>query len=182
MDYKMTIAGLERHLPLCKVTDDLYIAGFIMFNDVEITKACAKALLAKAPDFDVMITAESKGIPLAYEMSRQSGKPYIVARKGVKLYMRDAIMVHVKSITTSGVQTLCLGRDEKELMEGKRILIVDDVISTGESLNALEQLVDAVGGKIVGKFAVLAEGEAAERKDIKFLEYLPLFTPDGKPK
>ena len=182
MDYKMTIAGLERHLPLCKVTDDLYIAGFIMFNDVEITKACATELLAQAPDFDVMITAESKGIPLAYEMSRQSGKPYIVARKGVKLYMRDAIMVHVKSITTSGVQTLCLGKDEKDLMEGKRILIVDDVISTGESLNALEQLVDAVGGKIVGKFAVLAEGEAAERKDIKFLEYLPLFTPDGKPK
>jgi adenine phosphoribosyltransferase len=130
-----------------------------MFNDVEITEACAKALLAKAPDFDVMITAESKGIPLAYEMSRQSGKPYIVARKGVKLYMRDAIMVHVKSITTSGVQTLCLGRDEKELMEGKRILIVDDVISTGESLNALEQLVNEVGGNIVGKFAVLAEGD-----------------------
>lgn len=181
MDYKMTIAGLERHLPLCKVTDDLYIAGFIMFNDVEITVACAKALLEQAPDFDVLITAESKGIPLAYEMARQSGKPYIVARKGVKLYMRDAIMVHVKSITTAGVQTLCLGRDEKEQMEGKRVLIVDDVISTGESLNALEKLVEATDGKIVGKFAVLAEGEAADRNDITYLEYLPLFTPDGEP-
>ena len=181
MDYKMTIAGLERHLPLCKVTDDLYIAGFIMFNDVEITEACARELLAQAPDFDVLITAESKGIPLAYEMARQSGKPYIVARKGVKLYMTDAVMVHVKSITTSGVQTLCLGKDEREQMKDKKILIVDDVISTGESLNALEKLVEAVGGKIVGKFTVLAEGEAADRDDITYLEYLPLFTPDGEP-
>ena len=114
-------------------------------------------------------------------MSRQSGKPYIVARKGVKLYMVDAVMVHVKSITTSGVQTLCLGRDEREIMKGKRILIVDDVISTGESLNALEKLVETVGGNIVGKFTVLAEGEAADGDDITYLEYLPLFTPDGEP-
>ena len=181
MDYKMTIAGLERHLPLCKVTDDLYIAGFIMFNDVEITEACARELLALAPDFDVLITAESKGIPLAYEMSRQSGKPYIVARKGVKLYMTDAVSVHVKSITTAGVQTLCLGKDERDIMKDRKILIVDDVISTGESLNALEKLVEAVGGNIVGKFTVLAEGEAADREDITYLEYLPLFTPEGEP-
>lgn len=181
MDYKMTIAGLERHLPLCKVTDDLYIAGFIMFNDVEITKAVAAELLAKAPEFDVLITAESKGIPLCYEMARQSGKPYIVARKGAKLYMQDIAKVEVRSITTDHIQTLCLGKDERDVMEGKKILIVDDVISTGDSIKALEQLVETVGGNIVGKFTVLAEGEAADRDDIVYLEYLPLFNPDGTP-
>jgi adenine phosphoribosyltransferase len=181
MDYKMTIAGLERHLPLCKVTDDLYIAGFIMFNDVEVTVACAEALLKQAPEFDVLITAESKGIPLCYEMSRQCGKPYIVARKGPKLYMQDVVTVHVNSITTISMQTLCLGKAEREVMEGKRVLLVDDVISTGDSIAALEKLVNTVGGKIVGKFTVLAEGEAADRKDITYLEYLPLFNPDGTP-
>ncbi len=181
MEYKMTIAGLERHLPLCKVTDDLYIAGFIMFNDVEITEASAKALLEQAPEFDVLITAESKGIPLCYEMARQSGKPYIVARKGAKLYMQDVVKVQVNSITTDHVQTLCLGKDEREAMEGKRVLIVDDVISTGESIAALEQLVETVGGNIVGKFTVLAEGEAADRTDINYLEVLPLFNADGTP-
>ena len=174
MDYKMTIAGLERHLPLCKVTDDLYIAGFIMFNDVEITEAAARELLKQAPEFDVLITAESKGIPLCYEMARQSGKPYIVARKGAKLYMQDVVKVQVNSITTDHMQTLCLGRDEREQIEGKRTL-------TGESLAALEALVDTVGGNIVGKFTVLAEGEAADRTDITFLEYLPLFNSDGTP-
>ena len=181
MDYKMTIAGLERHLPLCKVTDELYIAGFIMFNDVEITEAAARELLAKAPEFDVLITAESKGIPLCYEMARQSGKPYIVARKGAKLYMQDVAKVEVRSITTDHIQTLCLGKDERDVMEGKKILIVDDVISTGDSIKALEQLVETVGGNIVGKFTVLAEGEAAGRDDIVYLEYLPLFNPDGTP-
>ncbi len=181
MDYKMTIAGLERHLPLCKITDDLFIAGFIMFNDVEITEACAAELLKLAPEFDVLLTAETKGIPLTYEMARQSGKPYIVARKGAKLYMQDVVMVQVKSITTSHVQMLCLGDDERQVLSGKRILIVDDVISTGESVAALEQLVDTVGGELVGKFAVLAEGEAADRKDITYLEYLPLFNGEGVP-
>ena len=181
MDYKMTIAGLERHLPLCKITDDLYIAGFIMFNDVEITEATAAELLKLAPDFDVLLTAETKGIPLTYEMARQSGKPYIVARKGAKLYMQDVVTVHVKSITTSHVQMLCLGKDECDKLRGQRILIVDDVISTGESVAALEQLVETVDGKTVGKFAVLAEGEAADREDITYLEYLPLFDADGTP-
>ena len=181
MEYKMTIAGIERHLPLCKVTDDLYIAGFIMFDDVEITVACAEELLKQAPEFDVLVTAESKGIPLTYEMARQSGKPYIVARKGAKLYMQDIVKVQVNSITTDHVQTLCLGKSERDQMKGKKILIVDDVISTGESLAALESLVDAVGGEIAGKFTVLAEGEAADRTDITFLEYLPLFNAEGEP-
>ena len=181
MDYRMKIAGLERRLPLSKVTDDLYIAGFIMFNDVDVTVAAARELLEKAPEFDVLITAESKGIPLCYEMARQSGKPYIVARKGEKVYMNDVVKVQVNSITTKGEQILCLGRDEREVLDGKRVLLADDVISTGESIAALERLVEAVGGNIVGKFAVLAEGEAADRKDITYLEYLPLFNPDGTP-
>lgn len=182
MEYKMTIAGLERSLPLCKVTDDLYIAGFIMFNDVEITTACAKALLAQAPEFDVIVTAESKGIPLAFEMARQAGNcPYIVARKGAKLYMQDIVSVSVNSITTDHIQTLCVGKDERDVIEGKKVLIVDDVISTGESLAAIERLVEAVGGDIVAKMTVLAEGEAADRDDIVYLEYLPLFNADGTP-
>ena len=152
-----------------------------MFNDVEITEATARELLKLAPDFDVLLTAETKGIPLTYEMARQSGKPYIVARKGAKLYMRDIVTVHVKSITTSHVQMLCLGKDECDELRGKKILIVDDVISTGESVAALEQLVESVDGQLVGKFAVLAEGEAADRDDITFLEYLPLFNSDGTP-
>jgi adenine phosphoribosyltransferase len=181
MDYKMTIAGLERHLPLCKVSDDLYIAGFIMFNDVEITEASARELLKKAPEFDVLVTAETKGIPLCYEMARQSGKPYIVARKGPKLYMRDVVKVPVNSITTDHPQILCLGRDERAVLEGKRILVVDDVISTGDSIAAIETLLDSLGGNIVGKMTVLAEGAAADRDDIIFLEYLPVFTPEGEP-
>jgi len=179
MDYVMNIAGLERSLHLCKVNDDLYIAGFIMFNDVELTVAVAEELLKKAPEFDVILTAESKGIPLAYEMARQSGKPYIVARKGGKLYMQDIVTITVNSITTDHLQVLCLGKDERDVMFGKRILIVDDVISTGDSLETLEKLTDEVGGDIVGKMTVLAEGEAADRDDIIFLEALPLFNSDG---
>ena len=180
MDYKMTIAGLERHLPLCKVTDDLYIAGFIMFNDVEVTEAAARDLLKQAPEFDVLITAESKGIPLCYEMARQSGaEKYFIARKGPKAYMPDPLHVADQSITTAGQQELYLGRDDADLIAGKRILLVDDVISTGGSLHAMEALVQMAGGQVVGRLAVLAEGGAADRKDIGFLEKLPLFNADG---
>ena len=180
MFYEMNIAGLKRQLPLCKVTDDLYIGAFIMFSDVESTKACAEELLKKAPEFDIMITAESKGIPLAYEMARQAGvNDYIVARKGPKLYMQNIITTTVDSITTDHIQTLCIGQKEADMMRGKRVLIVDDVISTGESLKSIETLVNQVGGNIVGKMAVLSEGEAAERDDILFLEKLPVFNPDG---
>ena len=140
MTYEIDIAGLKRQLPLCKVTDDLYIGAFVMFGDVELTVHCARELLARAPEYDYIIAPEAKAIPLAYEMARQSGKPYIVARKGAKLYMRDIVTVHVKSITTSHVQMLCLGKDECDELRGKKILIVDDVISTGDSIKALEQL------------------------------------------
>lgn len=176
--YEMKIAGLQRQLRLCPVNDKLDIAAFIMFSDVEVTVESAKALLAKAPAFDVLLTAESKGIPLAYEMARQSGKSYVVARKSVKLYMQDVISVEVKSITTAASQTLYLDGEKASLLKGSRVLIVDDVISTGESLRALEYLVQKAGGEIAGRAAVLAEGDAAERDDLIYLEPLPLFFKD----
>ena len=183
MFYEMTIAGCKRQLPLCKITDDLYIGAFIMFGDVEITKACARDLLKAAPEFDIIITAESKGIPLAYEMARQAGmNDYIVARKGPKLYMKNVVSTEVDSITTDHLQTLCLGQDEIDKIKGKRVLIVDDVISTGESLKSLELLVNQVDGNIVGRMTVLAEGDAANRDDIIFLEPLPLFDAEGNAK
>lgn len=179
MYYEMEIEGLKRQLPLCPLNDSLYIAGFIMFNDVEITVKTAQALLAKAPEFDVVVTAESKGIPLAYEMARESGKEYIVLRKGRKLYMKDVIQTDVDSITTDHIQTLVLDVADAERLKGRRVLVVDDVISTGESLRSMEALITQVGGNIVGKMAVLAEGDSADRDDIVFLEKLPLFNPDG---
>ena len=176
--YEMKIAGLDRKLKKCAVNAKLDIAAFIMFSDVEVTVKSAEQLLAKSPEFDVLITAESKGIPLAYEMARQSGKTYVVARKSVKLYMQDVVSVKVKSITTANEQTLHLDGEKAELLKGKRVLIVDDVISTGESLKALEALVKQAGGEIVGEAAVLAEGDAANREDIIFLDPLPLFLKD----
>ncbi len=178
--YSMEIAGLKRDLPLCKIGDDLYIAGFIMFGDVEITKVCAKELLKKAPEFDILITAESKGIPLVYEMARQAGhNDYIVARKEPKLYMQNVVSTDSNSITTAHEQRLCIGQKEIDLLKGRKVLIVDDVISTGGSLAAIESLVTQVGGNIVGKMAVLAEGDAIGRDDIIYLAPLPLFHEDG---
>ena len=173
--YTLTVAGVTRELPLCPVNEKLDIAAFVMFGDVEITVACAKELLEKVPEFDILITAESKGIPLAYEMSRQSGKPYVLARKSEKLYMSDPITVEDKSITTAAVQRLVIDRKDLASMDGKRVLIVDDVISTGGSLHALESLVSHSKGQVVARAAVLAEGDAAERTDIIFLAPLPLF-------
>ena len=180
MYYRMNVAGLDRDLPICPVTDDLYIAGFVIFGDQELTVACASELLKKAPEYDYIITAEAKGIPLAHEMARQAGdKKYILARKGPKLYMRDIFSVTVNSITTAKEQKLYLDGADAALMKGKKILIVDDVISTGESLKALEALVEKAGGTICGRMAILAEGDAQERPDLIYLEKLPLFNPDG---
>ncbi len=180
MYYHMTVAGLERDLPICRVTDSLYIAGFVIFGDQELTVACARELLKRAPEYDYLITAEAKGIPLAHEMARQTGtKKYFLARKAPKLYMTGVFESSVKSITTAKEQTLYLDTADAELMKGKRILIVDDVISTGESLLALEKLVEKAGGNIVGRMAILAEGDAQNRPDLTYLEKLPLFNPDG---
>ncbi len=183
MTYPMHVAGLKRDLPICRVTDDLYIGAFVIFGDVELTVCCARELLKKAPEYDVLITAESKGIPLGYEMARQAGtNRYLIARKAPKLYMKNVFTVRVNSITTDHEQTLCIDQDDADYMKGKRVLIVDDVISTGESLRALETLVEEAGGNIVGRMAILAEGEATERDDIIYLEKLPLFNPDGTEK
>ena len=180
MVHRMKVAGLWRELPICKVTDRLYIAGFVIFGDQELTVACARELLKKAPEYDYIITAEAKGIPLAHEMARQSGaQKYFLARKAPKLYMTGVFQSSVKSITTAKEQTLYLDVADAQLMKGKRILVVDDVISTGESLHALEALVENAGGIIAGRMAVLAEGDAQNREDLIYLEKLPLFNPDG---
>jgi len=180
MYYRMNVAGLERDLPICKVSENLYIAGFVIFGDQELTVACARELLKRAPEYDYIITAEAKGIPLAHEMARQTGaKKYFLARKGPKLYMTGVFESSVKSITTAKEQKLYLDTADAELIKDKRILIVDDVISTGESLLALEALVNKAGGIIAGRMAVLAEGDAQEREDLIYLEKLPLFHPDG---
>ena len=173
--YTMQIAGLTRELPICEVNEHLDIAAFVMFSDVELTVKCAEELLKIAPEHDLILTAESKGIPLAYEMAKQEGKNYILARKSAKLYMTNPIEVKVKSITTAKVQSLFIDELDANKLDGKRVLIVDDVISTGESLKALEELVKHTNATIVGKMSVLAEGDAAERNDIKYLEKLPLF-------
>ena len=180
MEYKMNIAGLDRSLPLCKVTDDLYIGAFVIFGDPELSTASAKALLEKAPEYDYLVTAEAKSIPLIHEMARLNGnQKYLIARKYPKLYMRDILTANVRSITTDKVQTLYLDGNDARLISGKRVLIVDDVISTGESLHAIEELVHMAGGNIVGKMAILAEGDATTRDDIIYLEKLPLFNADG---
>lgn len=182
MTYSMTIAGLKRELPICKVTDDLYIGAFICFGDAEITEACARDMLKmlEGIEYDYLFTAEAKSIPLIHEMARQSGaKKYFIARKGPKVYMPDPIGVADQSITTLAQQMLYLGSDDAALIRGKKIAIMDDVISTGGSLKAMEALVNKAGGEVVAKIAVLAEGGAADRKDIMFLEKLPVFNADG---
>ena len=181
MYHRMTVAGLERDLPICPVNENLSIAGFVIFGDQELTVACARELLAKAPAYDYIITAEAKGIPLAHEMARQSGaKRYFLARKAPKLYMTGVFESSVRSITTAKEQTLYLDTADAELMKGKRILVVDDVISTGESLKALEALVEQAGGEVCGRMAILAEGDAQEREDLIYLEKLPLFDSEGE--
>jgi adenine phosphoribosyltransferase len=177
--YTIDIAGMKRDLPICPLNDDLSIGAFVMFGDVELTIHCAKELLNKLPECDYLIAPEAKAIPLIYEMSRQSGIPYLLARKKAKAYMSGVFRVDVQSITTAGTQTLVIDTVDAERMKGKRIVILDDVISTGESLRAMETLVSEAGGNIVGRMAVLAEGDAAKRTDITVLAPLPLFKPDG---
>lgn len=180
MEYKTKIAGIDCSLPLCKLEEDFYIGAFILFGNAPLTVACARDLLKKAPAYDYLITAEAKGIPLAHEMARQNqDETYFIARKYPKLYMTGVFEVEVRSITTDKIQKLYLDVAEAEKMKGKRILIVDDVISTGESLVALEKLVEKAGGNIVGKMTVMAEGQAADRDDILYLEKLPLFDANG---
>lgn len=183
MKYEIDIAGLKRELPICKVTDDLYIGAFVIFGDVELTVHCAAELLKIAPDYDYLIAPEAKAIPLLYEMARQSGADkYFLARKKAKAYMSGVLEVEVQSITTAGKQTLVMDTEDAEMIRGKRMLILDDVISTGESLHAMEVLVEKCGGIVAGRMAILAEGDAAKREDIITLAPLPLFNADGSTK
>ena len=180
MYYKMKIAGLDRALPLCPINDELMIGAFVIFGDPELTTACARELLERAPEYDYMISAEAKGIPLVHEMARLAGnQKYFLARKSPKLYMTGVFEAELHSITTAKDQKLYLDTADAELMKGKRILIVDDVISTGESLSAIEHLVKKAGGNVVGKMTVLAEGNAQDREDLIYLEKLPLFDKNG---
>ena len=182
MVYRINVAGVERDLPLCPISDSLNIAAFVLFGDIELTEKCAEALVRRAPEHDVMITAESKGIPLIHAMCRIAGEDrYVLARKSVKLYMSNVVKCETQSITTSNKQTLYVDGSDAEYMKGKRVLIVDDVISTGGSLKSLEALVLQAGGIIVGKMTILAEGEAALRDDIIYLEKLPIFDKEGNP-
>lgn len=182
MTYTLKVAGLERELNLCPISDNLQIAGFVMFGDTELTEKCAEGLCKLAPEHDILLTAEAKGIPLICSMARQLGQNYyVLARKAPKLYMQSVVKCEVKSITTDAKQCLYLDGKDAENMRGKRILIVDDVVSTGNSLHALEALVEMAGGKVVGKLAVLAEGDAIGREDIRYLAPLPLFDKTGKP-
>ena len=180
MVYPITVAGVKRDLPLCKLNDNLTIAAFVIFGDVELTCACAKALLEKAPDFDYMVAPEAKAIPLIHEMARQSVRnEYFLVRKKKKAYMNGVFEVRDKSITTDGEQMLYMDGADAAKMKGKRVLILDDVISTGGSISAVENLVEQAGGEVVGRMAILAEGNAAKRDDIIFLEPLPLFDGEG---
>ena len=177
--YPIEIAGLKRELPVCKLSDEVSIAGFVIFGDVEMTVRCAEELLKRVPEHDILVPAESEGIPLIHEMARQEGaQTYVVARKGPKLYMKDPFFVEVQSISTAKAQKLYLDETEAAKLKGRRVLIVDDVISTGESLHAVEQLVQRAGGNIVGRACILAEGDAIGRKDIIYLQELPLIFPE----
>ncbi len=180
--YELTLCGLKRQLPLCPLTEDMYIGAFVTFGDPELTTACAEGLLKLAPEYDYILTAEAKGIPIAHEMARLDGnRRYFLARKAPKLYMSGVFEVSVRSITTARVQKLYLDQADADMMRGKRVLIVDDVISTGESLTSLEKLVEKAGGIICGRMCILAEGDAAKRGDITYLAELPLFDKDGNP-
>ena len=180
MTYEIDIAGLKRELPLCAVSDSLSIAAFVIFGDVEMTKHAAKELLKRVPEFDYIIAPEAKAIPLAYEMAAQiHAEKYFIARKKAKVYLTNPLIVNVKSITSDYDQTLILSGEDAAMIKGKKMLLLDDVISTGESIRALEELVIKAGGIVAGRAAVLAEGDAYYRKDITVLGQLPLFNADG---
>ena len=182
MTYPLNVAGLHRELPLCPLNDQLMIAGFVIFGDVELTCACARALLEKAPDYDYLLAPEAKAIPLIHEMARQSGQnEYFIVRKKKKAYMQNVFEVDDSSITTEGQQKLYLDGNDAAKLKGKRILLVDDVISTGGSIAAVENLVLQAGGIVAGRMAILAEGDARNRDDIIVLGGLPLFDGAGNP-
>lgn len=174
--YTLEVAGLTRELPVILINDKLSIASFVILGDTELVCAAAPLLAGKLPPLDILVTAEAKGIPLVFEISRLLKlKKYIVARKSVKPYMEEPLIDQVVSITTQKEQTLCLDRKDARDIAGKRVALIDDVISTGKSIEAVGRLVKEAGGIIVAKAAILAEGDAAQRDDIIYLQKLPVF-------
>jgi adenine phosphoribosyltransferase len=178
--YTLNICGLIRELPIVPIDDDLSIASFVILGDTELETTVAPVLADKLPEFDVLISAEAKGIPLIQEISRLFKMNYVVARKSIKAYMTDPVVTEVDSITTEEEQILCLNKPKVETIKDSRVVIIDDVVSTGASIAAIEDLVEKAGGEVAAKAAILAEGEARGREDIIYLEELPLFAGDGK--
>lgn len=178
--YPMHVAGLDRDFPICKVTDDLYIGAFIMFGDAELTVRCAEELLklAEGIDYDYLFTAEAKSIPSSTRWRARAARKSILSRaRAPKVYMPDPISVEDKSITTVAQQKLFLGSDDADLIRGKKILLVDDVISTGGSLKAMEALVEKAGGTVTGRMAVLAEAAQPTARTSCSLKSCPSSTP-----
>ncbi|MDW7670267.1 MAG: phosphoribosyltransferase family protein [Bacillota bacterium] len=174
--YELQIAGLKRRLPIVQVSEGMALASFVILGDCELVQAAAPLILEKLPPVDYLLTAEAKGIPLVHEMCRLLNHPYyVVARKSLKPYMEEALMTEVVSITTQHKQHLYLNGADAALISGKRVAVIDDVISSGESLNALERLAKDADARVVARAAILAEGFASDRDDILFLEELPFF-------
>jgi len=178
--YTLEICGLQRKLPRVKVSPDLEIASFVILGDTELVCRVAPEIVKKLPPLDILITAEAKGIPLVFEISRLLGMNYLIARKSVKPYMEDPLVDRVVSITSQKEQLLCLDGHDAQNIKGKKVAIIDDVISTGESINAVERLIKKAGGIVVAKAAILAEGDAADMQDIIYLQKLPLFPITSK--
>ena len=176
--YSIEIAGLKRDLRLFEIKPGLRIAILNILGDTELVEACAHELAKKLKDikFDVLVTAEAKSIPLAYALSAEMKKPYVILRKTYKPYMGDAIRAETLSITTGQPQTLILDEKDRELLKGRQVLIVDDVISTGSTLQGMHMIIEKAGGTIVKEAAILTEGERSKWDKIVSLGHLPLFT------
>ena len=176
--YPIEIAGLKRDLPLFQIKPGLRIALLNILGDTELVQACARELARqlKTIAFDVLVTAEAKSIPLAYALAVETNKPYIVLRKTYKPYMGDALRAETLSITTGQPQVLILDEKDRDLMQGKRVLIVDDVISTGSTLQGMRMVIEKAGATVVKEAAILTEGERSKWEQIIALGHLPLFT------
>ena len=182
-EYSIEVAGVKRTLPFVDINDELAFASFVVISDSELISVVAPIIANRIQDCEVIVTAEAKGIALAHEISRLLGlKKFVVARKSMKSYMRDTIKTSVKSITTTNTQDLFLDGEDIQTIKGKRVCLLDDVVSTGDSLLALETLVNKAGAIVTYKACILAEGDAADRDDLIFLQKLPLFrkTSDGE--
>ncbi|RIK31349.1 MAG: adenine phosphoribosyltransferase [Anaerolineae bacterium] len=176
--HSVEIAGLKRELPLFEIKPGLKIAILNILGDTELVQACAKELAQKLKDveYDALVTAEAKSIPLAYALSVETKKPYVVLRKSYKLYMGDALKAETLSITTGQPQTLILDEKDRELVKGKKTVIVDDVISTGSTLQGIHMILDKAGSTVAAEAAIFTEGDRSEWMNIISLGHLPLFT------